>query len=306
MRSAEPSRARARGFTLVELLVGLVIGAILITVILRMVTGQTRFALVQGAREEVQQNARGALEIVGSELRTAVAAGLVRADDREIVLMLPRLWGVACGSPAGSTDIVAVFPAAPGLTIPTGAGRGLLVQTDDLEWHGWTTNLNSNQRAAISAVAAFALGDPPAAPCNQTTPAGQVAAFRFSGPNNAILNVEPGAIVVVYELVRYDLAENAAGEWWLRRSNGWTQGGGLNGFSTTMQPLAGPVDRDAVRFRYFSGNPSAEIGAPGIDQALLSSVRMVQFTVRTLSRSKLDGTLQEQEEGEVTVQLRNW
>jgi hypothetical protein len=33
---------------------------------------------------------------------------------------------------------------------------------------------------------------------------------------------------------------------------------------------------------------------------------MVQFTVRTLSRSKLDGTLQQQEEGEVIIQLRNW
>jgi prepilin-type N-terminal cleavage/methylation domain-containing protein len=299
VRSAERVRARTRGFTLVELLVGLVIGAILITVILRMVTGQTRFALVQGAREEVQQNARGALEIVGSELRTAVTAGLVRAQEREVVLMLPRLWGVACGTVG--TEVVAVFPDAPGLTIPGGAGAGLLVQTPDLEWHGWTTNLNSNERASISAVAPFVLGNPPAAPCTQTAPAGQVAAFRFSGPNNAILNVVPGAIVVVYELVRYDVAENAAGEWWLRRSNGWTTGGNFS-----MQPLAGPVDRDAVRFRYFSGNPSAEIGAPGINQALLSSVRMVQFTVRTLSRSKLDGTLQQQEEGEVIIQLRNW
>jgi hypothetical protein len=288
---------------MVELLVGLVIGALLITVIMRMVTGQTRFALVQSAREEVQQNARGAVEIVGSELRGVLAQGIVRAEEKELILMLPRLWGVSCG--LAGADIVAVFPAAPGLTFPTGEGRGLLVFSDGV-WKGRATNLNLNQRLGISGVGPFVLGTMAPPPCNSISPEGAVVAFRLSGSNYAGSNPAPGSIVVVYELVRYDVSQLADGDWWLRRSNGWVSGGGMTGFATTMQPLAGPVNPDSVRFTYFAGLPPTVIPAPGSDQAAQATVRLVRFDVRTLSRTRLDGVVQQEEEGAVTVQLRNW
>ena len=78
MRSAD-LRRRSGGFTLVELLVALVISGVLMATVFQILTGQSRAVAVQGAREESQQNVRGALEIVASELRTAVPQEIGRA-----------------------------------------------------------------------------------------------------------------------------------------------------------------------------------------------------------------------------------
>src|SRR4028119_2380214 len=64
-----------RGFTPVGLMGWGGRGALLIAVVLNFVTGQTRIATAQSGREEVQQNARGALEMVARDLRGAGAGG---------------------------------------------------------------------------------------------------------------------------------------------------------------------------------------------------------------------------------------
>jgi prepilin-type N-terminal cleavage/methylation domain-containing protein len=115
------------GFTLAELMISLVLGGLIIGVVLQFVTGQTRLTAMQSGREEVQQNARGALEVVASDLRGAIAAGVVLANDEELEVMLPQRWGVVCAR-AGAASTTVVFPDLPGQPLPEGADAGLLFQ----------------------------------------------------------------------------------------------------------------------------------------------------------------------------------
>lgn len=261
-------------------MVALVIGALLITVIMRMVTGQTRFASVQTAREEVQQNARGALEMVGSEIRGAMPASLVNATATQLELRLPRAWGIVC-TDGPTADVV--FPDVPDLAFPAhGAGSGLMV----FRAGAWVPTTYTQAPASFN----------PATCGGGTTPQG--VGWRFNNGGGAPAPFVQGELVMVYELVRYAVAEQG-GDHWLQRSLGWT------GTTPNMQPLAGPVDPDAVRFRYLDAAQAEMSPVPGTTAAQLLNVRLIRFDVRTLSRQRLDGSIRQEEEGSVTVKLRN-
>jgi prepilin-type N-terminal cleavage/methylation domain-containing protein len=278
-----PDRARARGgFTLAELMISLVIGGILVAVVLQFVSGQTRTAAAQSAREQVQQNARGALEIVGSDLRGAIADGLLRADAQRLDFMLPRRWGVVCSTAGGNTT-TALFPVIPGDPIPTGPGAGLIVFRGDV----WLPAVPALATVAATAPAALAI-------CPGA--AGNVQAVTLTGAGHP-----PGATagdrIAVYQLVRYDVGVSQ-GERWIRRSDG----SGIA--NNNMQPLAGPVDDQFVGFDYLRGNPPVSIGAaPGL-AAAASDIEMIRFRVRTVSAPRADGSNQVEEDS-VTVQIRN-
>lgn len=284
MHSSKLSPARA-GFTLVEVMVALVLGTLVVGFILQFVTGQTRIASRQTAREEVQQNARGALEVVASDLRGAIAAGLILGEEQQIRFMLPRRWGVVC-SGNGSTQTTAVFPILPGDAVPVGTGTGLIVQrAADNTWLPAVPTL-----ATVTARAAATLTDP--AGCGPLAPSGQVEAITFTGANHPV--VAPGDPIAVYQLVRYDVGVSQ-GRNWIRRSSGT----GIDDGS--MQPLAGPVD--SVGFAYLGGTPVVEMAAPGAGAAA-AGVTMIRFGIRTSSRSSVNGA-PVTESGAVTVQIRN-
>ncbi|MBW3655471.1 MAG: prepilin-type N-terminal cleavage/methylation domain-containing protein [Gemmatimonadetes bacterium] len=284
MRSSKLSPARA-GFTLVEVMVALVLGALLVGFVLQFVTGQTRIASRQTAREEVQQNARGALEVVASDLRGAIASGLILGEERQIRFMLPRRWGVVC-SGNGSTQTTAVFPILPGDAIPVGTGTGLIVlSAGSNTWVPAVPTL-----ATVTARAGASLTDP--AGCGPLSPSGQVEAFTFTGANHPA--VTRGDRIAVYQLVRYDVGVSQ-GRNWLRRSSGT----GIDDGS--MQPLAGPVD--SVAFAYLGGTPAVEMAPPGAGAAT-AGVKMIRFGIKTSSRSSVNGA-PVTESGSIAVQIRN-
>lgn len=273
-------------------MVSLLIGGLLIGVVLQFVNGQTRFASVQTAREEVQQNARGALEVVAADLRGAISSGVLIANDQLVEFALPRRWGVVCRSFGGTTTDVA-FLNSPGEVIPTGSGVGLMVQ--DPTTSVWLPAAVA-PRATVTAVAPASLTAVPG--CGNVRVSGDVVAFRLTGANHPA--VTPGATVAVYEVVRYDVAPGRGGTW-LRRSNGWGSA------APNMQPLAGPVDADSVGFRYFTGAPASAatlLAAPGA-AAPAANIRMIRFRVRMTSRQALDGRTGQIEQDSATVQIRN-
>lgn len=89
-------------------MVALVISGLLMTVVFQMLSGQSRMVAVQSGKEEAQQNVRGALEVISSELRGAMPGALLDAQQRSLTFMQPRAWGVVCGV-AGMT-VTALFP----------------------------------------------------------------------------------------------------------------------------------------------------------------------------------------------------
>lgn len=275
------------GFTLAELMISLVLGALIIGVVLNFVTGQTRLTTLQSGREEVQQNARGALEVVASDLRGAIGAGIVMADEDEMEIALPRRWGVVCSQAAGGGSTVVVFPNLPSQPLPVGVDAGLLLRQGNGAWQPALPN-----RATVAAATPVAV----AASCGNLAATGNVVAFQLTGANHP--NVGAGATAALYQLVRYDVGISR-GERWIQRSNGMTAAG-----EYIMQPLAGPVDQDGggISFAYFAGTPPAPVAAPG---AVAAAAGLSQVRLRVRMKSRQGGSDSPVEFDSATVQIRN-
>jgi prepilin-type N-terminal cleavage/methylation domain-containing protein len=277
-----------RGFTLVEIMVALVIGSLLVGIVLQFVLGQARFASSQAGREEVQQNLRGALEIVSSELRAAPSRSILLGESQAVEFFAPVRWGVVCAT-NGSTETTAIFPANVASPLPpTGTAASMVVFTP-------TDSVRPVAPARATITASVAV-DPATLPCSALGAQGPVTAFRLTGTGHP-----PGSTgfrVAVGDRVRYDI-DTSSGETWLRRSNG------LVGTRYSMQPLAGPMDPTVVAFRYFAGAPGTAPGsiAPPGSAAPSAQIRMVRFVARTTSRGS--AAVMQARQDSVTIQIRN-
>jgi len=291
------------GFTLVELLAAMVIAGILATTAYRLVQNQSRFVAVQSAREEVQQNSRGALDVVSAELRTANPGGIVDATGTQLTLMLPRAWGVVCDAGTGSTSMSVIFPSIPADLVPAGNGAGVMVDTGPLDaasptWEPSPPDADAADRATVSAAAAINLSASgnvcEGAGFGAGAGAALAAAYTLTGTNFPS-GRERGSLVMLYQLVRYNVTSDG-GRSWLYRSSG------MDGDNFTMQPLAGPVD--SIRFAYFADNATARLTSTTLNATERASLSRIQIKVATVSRSSVGGRYQ-RETDSVTVQLRN-
>ena len=279
MSSSKAPRGRG-GFTLIEVLVSLVLVVLLGGVIFQVVQGESRFATVQSAREEVQQNSRGALEILGSELRSVQRAGLVRADTSSITFLLPRVWGVSCGKNAGV--LAAIFPSAGGVSFDVNSASGLLGDTTATGTGVWSPSPNPSVSARATVTALTALnpalgvsGNACASVRTSTDANGYLKAYTISGSN--IPTVPSGNTLYLYQYVSYDVAQSGT-EWWIRRN--------LGTGSTTQQPLAGPLNgANGLAFAYWDANGNA-IASPITALATLKTIARIRITVTTVSRTK--------------------
>lgn len=287
----DSNRLGRGGFTLVELAVALLIGALLVTVVFQLVSGQTRITAVQSAREETQQNTRGALEIMSSELRSALPAGILAAAPQSLTFMQPRTWGVLCDVAAGLTTFNVAFPdVGADAAWAAGATSGVLVQDAALGTYSPSPALGLAARARITNSQEVA---------NNTTtcPAGPGANVKVVQLNtSAGITGVRGALVAVYTLTRYDLGTEG-GRLWLRR-NGGTDAG--NAF--VPQPLAGPLAADRFDLQY--RNATGAVIAPGVLAANLANIREIRIRVVTESTQQMNGTMQ-RDSGEAVVSLRN-
>jgi prepilin-type N-terminal cleavage/methylation domain-containing protein len=292
-------RARqTAGFTLVEVLVALTIALILSGVVFQLIRGQSRFVTVQSAREEVQQNTRGALELMASELRSVEPGGLVETDSNSVSFLLPRAWGLYCGGTA--TQMSAVFPDFPTEMRALNSASGVIADTAAATPpRKWGPSPVDAARATVTAIATFdvtAAGNPCAALRPTTIPSPSSQGLRLDGTN---LPTPPvGNLVYLYQYVRYDVAQSG-GEWWIRRSNG------MSGASTVQQPLAGPIPAGAgLRFRYWEGAAGNQLGPRRTTRADLTRVARNGIAVRTQSRARSGSAVQQQADS-LTVLLWN-
>lgn len=285
MSSANPPlRPRGRaGFTLIELMVALVIMGLLTTALWQIVRSQSAFVASESQREDAQDNARAAIDVLTGDLRAALPRGVIRAGNNELELALPKAWGIACGG-GSATSLTAVFPALPtdALT-PTGNAAGLVVNTSATNTPDWTP------RPAVGGARAFvtasAAADLAAAPCSAMGAQGAgLLAYQFTGTNFPVATA--GQVVMLYQLVRYDVAQSD-NKWWLRRSTGMDN----TGTTFSMTPLAGPIPaQDSLRFTYYTGATAAlQNPAPGTTVATLDSLSRIKVKVVTQSSGQYQG-----------------
>ena len=297
MQATERTRNRA-GFTLVELIVSLLIGSILITVVFQLLVGQTRTSGMQSAREEAQQNSRGALEILGSELRSVMPRGLLSAEAQSLTFMQPRAWGLLCAPVAAGTQIDVLFPAAtsPGAWGVSDA-NGILIQQGADYFPARQANLAGSLSARARITGAQVLGAPGGVVCQNLAAQGNLQVVRVT--SSVPLTGAQGDLVALYTLTRYDVATKD-GELWLRRNGGMSAANTFN-----PQPLAGPIAPEPERFRltYFN-EAGVEVAPPGTNLAQLDAVRQIRFRVVTRSSQRVNGIAQ-RDSGEMQVLLRN-
>ncbi len=291
---APPDRAerpRRCGFTLIELLIALVLSGIVVSIIFQLLLAESRFARLQGARQEVQQNVRVVTEILGSELRGVGADALLNAAPGTIRFIVPRAWGLVCGYPPplnGSRTLAVIFPAAavPRLRNASGARGDALaipvppaVGTADWQFLDVQDRTDDPARLAEAVASCAALGpDPPVG----NVPWSQSRVRYFAAAAGQISDqLTPGDPVYLYDPpVRYAVETSAPGnEWWIKRSYGGQ-----------MHPMAGPVSaKDGLTFTYFDGAGNDITAAIAANTRSAREVRSVGVRVVTHSRASVGG-----------------
>lgn len=236
-------RGRA-GFTLVELMIGMILTSIVACAMLRMVMSDMRFAEDREAWRQARQAARSGVMVVSSDLRMVDPGGgveAVSADGRDLTFRIPYAFGVLCTT-NGSSSVVAFLPT-DSLMYTQGGFSGFA-------WRDTTTGVYTyvNSGAAFSASGA-------AASC---TGAGitVITGARIATLGGTIpATLPPGTLLFAYRRIRYEIKASViipgqTGLWRTALSTGETQ------------ELSAPFDATA-RFNYYvNAAATSQTGVP--------------------------------------------
>lgn len=294
LREAESARA---GFTLLEVLVALMVSGLVVGSIFQVLRGTAHFVELQASREEVQQNARAALDLIAGDLRGVPPGAFVEMEADRIRFMQPRAWGVLCATLA-PTDLTAWVIVPEGM-VSVGdflerSHRGLGVEQsgDPL--------VRTGRYRFVSGLLRETSGDR----CDVVQPFPSAGGVRIGlgSPGAPFVtgdSVPAGSLVMLYEELAYDVAVSGGtgGGRWIRRMAGY------GASRPNMQPMAGPVpDGAGLTFGYLSGD-----GATAATVA--DSVRRVTIEVVVRSRGvEREGARvrpQQVDTARTTVHLRN-
>jgi prepilin-type N-terminal cleavage/methylation domain-containing protein len=282
------SRRREQGFTLVEMLLALVLAGFVGTLVFQMLSAQGRFAQMQSSREEVQQNARAALDLVTGELRAVPRGAVVAAEADRIVAEVPFAWGLLCAPPSGGT-VSMIVPDV----LPAAGARVQLAMSDSITLQ-WTRSSDQGLEIAVAnqATAEACRG---AAGLNAD---GTGTVYTVTG-NGFIGTAARGSTAYLFRRVEYSVgtSEGFPGQWLIRS---WGSGEGR-----PSQPIAGPLQGEGLAFRYFLDNDAAPSAAPGTDANALARVTRVGVTVRSSATRESVPGRREQDEQTTLVHLRN-
>jgi prepilin-type N-terminal cleavage/methylation domain-containing protein len=293
-RRAVPPRPRSvSGFTLVEVLVALVIGSLISITIMAVVSQQGRLARVQGAREEVQQNTRGAVELLASELRSLPREGLVLAGANRIVLRVPRTVGLLCTAPVPSSGSIHVLVPARSWSRTAADTLSLAARfasepptsesseepsdpTEVTPYEPEYATMNQMQVTTSATVSS---------PCNSFNASGELRMLTLTPvPSSTSYSTQMRAAigasdVYLYDQVEYTIGTSAVPGLWINRiSRGSTR------------PLAGPLPpSEATRLLFRSFTSDGKVtGLPVTDVTTLAAVLRIEVEVVIANR---EGTM---------------
>ena len=275
---------RLRGFTLLEMLVGLALMGVVVGGLLSVLIRQQRFNTRVSQTVGMRAALRHAFAGFPADLRgMSPASGDIYAlDDKSIDFRAVRGTSIVCVIPllAGPTLIVppATLRRENGLTswmeTPV-VGDSILIYT---EGAGAGTDDDTWSRYAINAIAPMAGGCPPAT--GFTTVADVAPSYHLTVSANLDSTIAVGAPIRVFRRVRYELYATA-GAWYL----GYTEC--LSGGCSAIEPIAGPyrpysvAGQSGMRLTY-----EDTLGAV----ATPATVARVNIVVRSQTPLRSDGT----------------
>ena len=240
-----------RGFTLVELMIVAVVGAMVVGATYQIMLSSQRALTIQTAQVQGQQTVRAGLDILFAELRELSRAEgdiLTMGPDR-IEVRAMRAFGLVCGvDPSGSpvrVQKIGQFFAA-GDSIMVFADNRVEIASDDTILSGRVASIDTTQTCSGGDVAQ-----------SLTVPA-LVSAFATD-------TVRIGAPVRGFTIYTYGLY-SLEGDFYLARRSG----------TTTAAPLVGPLSSNGVSFIYTDslGNVTTDPRA----------VSQIEVTLRSESR----------------------
>jgi Tfp pilus assembly protein PilX len=188
---------RRAGFVLAELLVAMVIAAIIGLALTQLVISQSRFVALQSGIMQSRGGARAALNVMAKDIRMVTDSGLVAASPESVTVRVPYAFGVACTQVSGKT-IVSLLPA-----------DSASYYSASLSGYAWRDSLGAFEyeepATATGSSTAYCSNslytDPPITTLSAPGWAAQAVALA---PND--VHTPPGAIVYLYQLVRYAFA----------------------------------------------------------------------------------------------------
>jgi prepilin-type N-terminal cleavage/methylation domain-containing protein len=189
------AHARRAGFTLVELLVGLVMTAIVGGAAMRLFLGQSRFFDRHVKQQSARAVSRAAVNLILSDLRMAEGPNAVTAaTTTSITVRVPYAMGIVCGT-SGSVTTVSFMPV-DSLTLASAALSGYA-------WRGSNGSYTLTEGGVTTAAGT-------ASTCTSASVA--------SITGGTLLNISPampagataGTPVYLYQRIRYSFAASAA------------------------------------------------------------------------------------------------
>ena len=99
----------SRGFSLIEMVIVIVLAGLVSTAAISMFTTQNQLNAAMTALGESQENARSAVEVAATELRSVGGGAVIGASSDRIVVRVPIVVGIICGTLPGNRTSV-YFP----------------------------------------------------------------------------------------------------------------------------------------------------------------------------------------------------
>jgi prepilin-type N-terminal cleavage/methylation domain-containing protein len=280
---------RARGFTLIELMIAIVLASIVLGSIYKTLQNNQRFYRSESQVLDVQQGVRAVAQLLPSELREvdAVAGDILAMGPDSISIRALRNTYFICAPPlVASGKIITRNSQVYGYRAVDPTRDRALVFRDG------NTQLASDdtwQDFAITSVIGGAL-------CTDGTGAGTI--MNLTGPTSKLDSVTIGSPVRTYERVTYSLYVDSTGVGWLGVSSL------VNGSWSSVSPVAGPLNTTGgIALSYYDST--------GAVTAVPTSVAQIRLVVRGMSQAPIEiqgknANLQKyQDSMTVRVALRN-
>ena len=230
---------KPRGFTLVELMVGLLLLGIISVGVYRVLVKNQQLYLTNSQKVDVSQNLRAAAAILPAELREIDAADgdLVAMGSDSLTIRAFRVFSVSC-------------------TVPVlgGALSGLVLTVRQAMTYG-VRNFQSGDsimvfyegNAGTTGDDAWALGTVTSAPTSTTCPTDLKPAYTMTVSlkagtwANTLGNMVAGAPVRAFETITYRNTQASDGKYYLSFRN-----------SSGLTPLVGPLTSTGLAFAYYN------------------------------------------------------
>ncbi|MEO8580904.1 MAG: type II secretion system protein [Gemmatimonadales bacterium] len=266
------NRRARRGFTMVELLVGMVIFAIVGALFTRLLTVQGKFYDRQGMGNAARNVSRASLNRVISDFRMIEATGgVVAATSTSLTIRIPFAIGVMCAN-SGTGTVLSLLPVDSTTYIQAGFYG--------YAWRNFQTGAYSYVENPATKTTGTAANTATCTGVSITTVSnGKVVFVTPVLPGNAGL----GTPVFLYSRIRYEFKASTSvpGTLGLYRTNIATNG------AEASEELVAPFANTAS-WKFFtttSGSTAAQVNPP----ATLANIRGLELHLDGLSENKAPG-----------------